>query len=310
VKLDQTAKLWYQLYRTKGVGIKTIHSIYEAVINCEIELEALFDMTFDELNSKLGLNKNTCLEINKTGEEDHFIQEFDELLQNDLKIIHLQHEDYPRKVHERLGTEAPPILFCKGDTSLLNAPSVAVSGSREASDFGMETARRIGEQIAKNGQCLVSGYARGIDTAAHLGALNAGGKTAIIFSQGIYHFSLKIDFRDTEKRENYVIVSQFHPHEVWRGRNAMQRNKISVALSDALIVVECGSAVDEFGHQSGTFNTGETALELGVPLYVMRPELDIFAFKGNAKLIEIGGIEVDMEDVIARVKATGQEGVF
>jgi DNA processing protein len=299
--LGKRGKLWYQLYRTRGIGVKTLHNINEAVMHSEIKLEALFDMTFDELRSRLELNKNICVEINKTGEGGNFKEEFKELQHNNIKVIHLQHKDYPRKVYERLGNDSPPIFFCMGCTNLLNKPSIAVSGARDASDFGIDTARMIGEHVAKNGKCLVSGYARGIDTAAHLGALKAGGNTAIIFSQGIYHFSLKVDFRVMDEKENYVVLSQFHPHEVWRGRNAMLRNKITVALSDALIIIECGSEIDEFGHQSGTFNTGITALELGVPLYVVRPDLDIFDFKGNTKLIEMGGIEVRLEDVLENV---------
>ena len=295
-------RLWYQMYRARGVGTKSLHRIFEAVQSGALDINSISDLPFAELQNKTGLSSAACLELSEIGKDSHFNTEFEELKSKGCEVLHLQHQEYPALVYQRLKNESPPIIFCLGDTALLNTPSVTIAGSRSASERSVALAKEISRRLAKAGKNIVAGYARGVDNAAHLGALEAGGSTTIVLSLGIHHFEKKGDFNRLNEGGRFLAISQFHPYEVWRGRNAMARSRLSVALSQAVVIVECGPRIDPDNEKlSGTFHTGETALELGIPLFVISPEEVPATAVGNAELIKMGGVEVTGEEVLERI---------
>jgi DNA processing protein len=91
---------------------------------------------------------------------------------------------YPELVRLRLGAHAPPFLFARGALELLSAPGIAVVGSRNATEYGLDMAEQLGGGIARAGGCVVSGLALGIDAAAHAAALDAGGATIAVLGCG------------------------------------------------------------------------------------------------------------------------------
>ncbi|MBM4401580.1 MAG: hypothetical protein FJ045_06485, partial [Crenarchaeota archaeon] len=133
----------------------------------------------------------------------------------------------------------------------------------------------------------------GVDTIAHLSAIESEGTTTFVLSYGILEFSLKKDFRDLPWQKNILAVSQFHPKQKWQASNAMVRNKLVVSLSDAVVVAESGPEVDSEGKMSGTFDAGTNALKLGVPLFVLSPASLPTEAIGNRELIKLGGIELN-----------------
>lgn len=211
---------------------------------------------------------------------------------------------YPERVRQRL--ESPPWLFYRGPRPrplrLLQRPGVAIVGARNASPLGLSCAERIAYKLAQRGVNVISGYARGVDRLAHLGALRASrGGTTIVLSEGILHFAPKGELRHLEGWERRaLIVSQFPPTAPWRASQAMTRNRMICALADAVLVVEAGPERDSRGKRSGSFHSGLTALDLGVPLFVLEydtsvpplletPEEAPDTPPGNQALIEQGG---------------------
>lgn len=188
---------------------------------------------------------------------------------------------YPDRLRRFSG--APPALFWQGGPiSLLSGPAVGVCGSRNASSEGLHAARACGEDAARLGITVVSGYAKGVDTESHLAALTSAGATIAVLAEGIDHFSLKPAYRELPEttRRRLVVVSQFPPAQRWSAGAAMTRNQVIVGLSHALIVVEAGET-------GGTLRAGQTALQGKRPLFVLG-----FANgtpQGNEKLLAAGG---------------------
>lgn len=291
---------WYRLLNTRGLGPKGIFHIYEHLCRSLITEEDVFELDWGEFRCRLpGLGKGVFEELRKADDERLYL-EYQELLQNGVSIIHVGHELYPSRLTTLLGDSGPPILFCSGELSLLSARSVSIEGSRDASQEGLSLSSRFAAELALRGFNVVSGYARGIDTNAHLGALMEGGTTTIVLSFGICGFSRKRVFEDVQWEGNILIVSQFHPIEAWRGRNAMIRNRLVNALSEAVIIVEAAA-------DGGTFNAGEAALRLGLPVFIVAPDVFEEPPAGNQRLIQMGAQTITpsdgMSEVISRIES-------
>ena len=120
-------------------------------------------------------------------------------------------------------------------------------------------AYRFGREAALKGLVVVSGYARGVDRQAHKGALDIGGNTIAVLSEGLDHFRLVNELKPAIRlEENFLAVSMFEPSAVWKSWRAMERNKLIVALSVGLFVVEARET-------GGTINAGMRCVEQKKP---------------------------------------------
>ena len=178
---------------------------------------------------------------------------------------------------------APPFLFCLGVADLLTASGIGMCGSRNASDEGLRAAAVCGEVATQEGLTVISGYARGVDTATHVSALSSGGSTVIVLPEGISHFRVKRGpVADVWDPERALVVSQFSPSRPWSAGSAMARNNVIIGLSLALIVIEASDT-------GGTLAAGMRALKLNRRVLAMEfPENP----SGNAELIRRGAIPV------------------
>ena len=303
---EEEAFAWYKLFRAAGFGPKARQVVWEGVREAGVALGDVFTMDrsqFEERFPLLGKGrlKGASLEALQGLDEDVLYQEYQALKDQEIEVVHPGHSLYPEGVARLEGGDALPVLFCRGVLSLLKSPGIAIVGSREASDEGLAIAKQFGSELALAGENVISGYAKGIDMAAHSGALEKEGTTTIVLSQGILQFSRKKTFEDLDLEGNALIVSQFDPKALWNPGNAMIRNKLVCALSKAVIVVESGSEIGEDGSMSGTFDAGISALEMGIPLFVVSPS----AFKepppGNKALINRGGIQVGPTDGVSAI---------
>ena len=131
-----------------------------------------------------------------------------------------------------------------GDAELLLTAGVGLCGSRDASDDGIALARAAGVAAAELGAPLVSGYARGVDTAGHVGALAAGGSTIAVLPEGIARFQLRAEYRElgSDLDDGLTVVSPFDREAGWSVQRAMGRNALICALSAVLVVVEPGES--------------------------------------------------------------------
>lgn len=296
---------WFRLFKTKGLGPKKLLRIYEIMQRKSISPDDIFGLQskneFIELFDDFGSELSKRIDNNDTNE---IKLEFQELQENNVSVVYpgstLLPMSYIRFV-DQFGIS--PILFCSGNTGLLNSTGVSVVGARDVSAKGIQFAEKISKELAQNGINVISGYAKGVDSIAHDSALSAEGTTTMVLSYGILNFSLKKEFRDVNTKRDLLVVSQFIPKDKWRARNAMQRNKLVCALSKGVIVIQSGPEKDRDGKQSGTFNAGKSTLKLGLPLFVVSPnelENDSIAI-GNKQLIDLGGIEITTDNAIEKI---------
>ena len=130
-----------------------------------------------------------------------------------------------------------------GNAELLTVAGVGLCGSRDASEDGIALARAAGAAAAELGVPLVSGYARGVDTAGHVGALAAGGSTIAVLPEGMGQFRLGAEYRELgSDLDGLTVVSQFPQSAGWSVQRAMGRNALICALSAVLVVVEPGES--------------------------------------------------------------------
>jgi DNA processing protein len=164
-------------------------------------------------------------------------------------------DPYPQSLMR--ATETPPVLFYSGPLGLLQSPAVGVCGSRNASPDGLRAAAACGELAAQHGVVSVSGYARGVDRAAHIASIEHGGSTIVVLPEGIDHFKVRRgDVAAAWDPNRALVVSQFAPRQTWSAGAAMARNSVIIGLSRALVVVEAGET-------GGTLAAGTRALKLG-----------------------------------------------
>ena len=154
--------------------------------------------------------------------------------------------------------DAPPLLWVRGDPAALNRPSVAIAGARAASSLGARIARRFGIDLAERGLCIVSGLARGIDAAAHLGALEAGGRTVAVLAGGVdsIYPAENSDLAARIAAEGGALVSEAPMGRAARAADFPKRNRIVTGLSLGAIVVEAAL-------RSGSLVTARLAGEQG-----------------------------------------------
>jgi DNA processing protein len=154
------------------------------------------------------------------------------------RFLTILDEDYPsrlRGIHE-----APPVLFGKG-TLRRDDPAVSVVGSREASERGLSIARSVATSLAQEGVTVLAGLALGIDTAAHLAALEAGGRTVAVIGTGINKIYPAAN-RDPHRviAKEGLLVSQFWPDAPPQKHTFLMRNATMSGYGVATVVVEAG----------------------------------------------------------------------
>lgn len=187
----------------------------------------------------------------------------DELAGLDAEVVSVLDDAYPANL--RMVHDHPPFLFVRGSLVGADDRAVAVVGTRRPSDDGVRAAGRIAGSLARRGITVVSGMAEGIDTAAHSGALNAGGRTVAVFGTGIsrvYPASNRSLARAIAAAG--ATVSQFWPDMGPSRWSFPARNIVTSGLSVGTVVVEAGPT-------SGARQQAEHALRHGKRLFLLQP---------------------------------------
>lgn len=200
--------------------------------------------------------------------------------------------DYPGAL--RFIFDPPPVLYVLGELIPADVEAVAIVGSRTATGYGLDAARGIAADLARRGVTVVSGLARGIDTAAHRAALDAGGRTLAVLGSGVdWIYPVRNRKLAVEIRSAGAILSELPPGTHPQAAHFPRRNRIVSGLSQAVVVVEAGAA-------SGSLITARLAAEQGrevcaVPGRIRSPET-----RGTHRLLREGAALVESgDDVIA-----------
>lgn len=190
-------------------------------------------------------------------------------------------EAYPSVLRSLFGGLLPPDVWYSGNLDLLGTKGVGFCGSRNATQAGLEIAEDCARQLSKHGVAVISGYAPGVDMVSHQAALASGGNTIVVLAEGIDHFRIKKTIRDLWDWNRTLVLSYFSRDAIWRPDRAMDRNKLIVGLSNAVIVLEARD-------RGGTLNAGFRALEMHKPLFVAMYENMNGGRTGNQLLLEQG----------------------
>jgi DNA processing protein len=181
-----------------------------------------------------------------------------------IGILSILDSDYPRQLAGI--KDAPPLLYVKGDIAAFGPLSFAIVGTREASEGGRRLAHRIASIAVKHGFVVTSGLARGIDTAAHRGALSEGGRTVAVLAHGLDKVTpaSNRDLADELVDAGGALVSEHAPGVPPRPAEYVRRNRIQCGLSVASIMVESGE-------EGGSIHQARFTREQGRDLYAVLP---------------------------------------
>lgn len=201
---------------------------------------------------------------------------------------------YPRNLSDI--PDPPAVLFVRGQINPLDALSVAIVGTRHATAYGLAQAERLAFSLAKAGLTVVSGLARGIDAAAHRGAILAGGRTLAVLGSGVLniyppeHCGLA-----DEVLAHGALVSEQEPQAAPLGGTFPQRNRVISGMTLGVIVVEAG-------HRSGALITAEHAMEQNREVFAVPGRIDSRTSHGCHQLLRDGATLVESaDDVLAQL---------
>jgi len=193
-------------------------------------------------------------------------------------------------------SDAPDFFYARGALDCLALPSVAIVGTRKASEHGMAAARSFARELARAGVCIVSGLAYGIDAASHRGCLDAKGKTIAVVGSGIDDLALypRANLRLGQEilANGGLIISENPAGTKPQNWDFIKRNRLIAALARATIVVEAPI-------KSGALTTAKYALELGREVYAVPGDALRENTKGSNGLIGSGATPmIDPQELI------------
>ena len=208
------------------------------------------------------------------------------------EVITTGSPDYPRQLLE---IHAPPIvLYVWGELTARDQHAIAVIGSRRTSHYGAECAKKLSYQLAYSGLTVISGLARGIDTAAHQGALAAKGRTIAVLGSGLTKLYPPENTALAEKIRsgNGAVVSEFSMTVEPDRQTFPMRNRIISGWSHGILVIEAGL-------NSGALITASQAIEQGRSVYAVPGHINAPTAHGSNRLIQQGAkLVMDAGDIL------------
>jgi DNA processing protein len=214
--------------------------------------------------------------------------ELDLCREHQIAVLADQDPAYPRMLAEI--HDPPGILFVQGQILPQDAVAIAIVGARHATQYGLAQAERLAASLARAGVTIVSGLARGVDAAAHRGALSAGGRTLAVLGSGLLnlyppeHAELAHDVR-----RQGALISEVPPRSPPLAGAFPQRNRIISGLSLGVLVVEAST-------QSGALISARHAMEQGREVYAVPGRVDSRMSRGCHRLIRDGAKLVETAD--------------
>lgn len=199
---------------------------------------------------------------------------------NSHHIITLKCLEYPKQLKE---ISSPPlVLFCKGNTSLLSSPQIAIVGSRKATDYGKDHAYSFARSLSSIGITITSGMAKGIDAEAAVGALKGNGKTIAVLGTGIDITYPKCNQQlQDEVASEGLLISAFPLGTGPMAVNFPQRNRIISGLAKGILIVEAEL-------RSGSLITAKYGIEQNREIFSIPGPIGVSSHSGCHTLIQQG----------------------
>ena len=257
---SQQASCWLALALTPGLGPTRVRKLIEHFGNPE----NVFRASLTELEAT-GMQSVSAQSLATGMSMELAQQQCAKAIEVGAKIITLGDPEYPLRLKEIY--DPPVVLFVRGDVEILSRPGIAVVGTRHPTPYGTGMAERLSTDLVVHGLVIISGMARGVDSAAHRGTLAARGKTVAVFGTGIDVMYPKENTRLAEQilALGGALISEFPIGTFAAPQNFPIRNRIISGMSVGVLVVEAAE-------YSGTRITARCALE---------QNRDVYAVPGN-----------------------------
>lgn len=211
---------------------------------------------------EIGLSKDKASEFDEFRKKFDIEDYFGRLKTLKIGVVTILDREYPENLRDLEG--APSVLYFKGRLKSSDVNSVAIVGSRKMSSYGREVAQKFSAELASFGVTIVSGLAKGIDTAAHVGVLSVGGRTIAVLGQGLdsVYPPENTALADKIIKSGGAILSEYPLGTPALPINFAVRNRIVSGLSAAVVVIEGAE-------KSGTLLTASHAAEQGKTVFAV-----------------------------------------
>jgi len=258
--ISRETTYWLALVLTEGLGALRIRKLIEHFGSAE----RVFHASLTELEAT-GMRAVSAQSLATGKSLELASDELAKAATQQARIVSLSDPEYPVRLKEIY--DPPVILFVRGSVEVLSQPGIAMVGTRHPTPYGTGMAERLGIDLAAHGLVIISGMARGVDTASHRGAIAAKGKTVAVLGTGIDVMYPKENARLAEQilAMGGAVVSEFPIGTAPTPQNFPIRNRIISGMSLGVLVVEAGE-------YSGTRITSRCALE---------QNRDVYAVPGN-----------------------------
>ena len=227
---------------------------------------------------------------------------FERLERLQIRAVTLLDDEYPASL--RQVADPPPVIFVRGVLDARDDLAVAIVGTRRATAYGRAVAERLASELAAAGVTVVSGLAKGVDTAAHQAAVDAGGRTLAVLGNGLDQVYPPENTRLAKRivdGQAGALVSEFAPGVPPDAVNFPRRNRIISGLSTATLIVEAGE-------RSGALITADFALEQGRDVLVVPGPIFSPTSAGVNELLKQGATPVTCTEDVLRVLRPDYEG--
>jgi DNA processing protein len=301
---NNSLKYWLAWNKIPDIGPKRFYKLLEYFVSVDTAWQA----KSGEISRVLNLSPKISSRISE--EKNNIIPERELDLIHKYKVNVLTVEDalYP----ENLKTihYPPPVLYFKGTIVEADKNSISIVGSRKATYYGKMVAEKLSKDLALAGLTVISGMARGIDTAVHKGTLSVNGRTIAVLGCGIDLIYPPENRRLAQEiQESGAVISEFPLFTLPERQNFPRRNRIISGLSLGTVVVEAAE-------KSGALITADSALEQGREVFAIPGNINSPLSNGSHNLIKQGAKLVNnYQDILEEIhitlpqKTTGKEMV-
>lgn len=286
--MTNEAAYWIALAHLPKWGHKKINDlIIKFFHDNQISIVDFFGLSESDWKNIYKLDENQIFDLRKAKSElgsNAFLAE--SFFSQGFEMIPITSPEYSKTLKTNLkAAHSPAVLYIKGNKKILEEKSIAIVGSRAASEIALKFTDNIAKNASKEYKVVVSGFAKGIDKQALDSAINYKGQSIIVLPQGIMTFAS--GFKNYYKQiidGDVLVLSTFPPKAGWSAGLAMARNPIIYGLADEIYVAESSE-------KGGTWSGVIDGLRKGRKIYVRKPE----ATEKNANniLIQKGAVPID-----------------
>lgn len=290
--IDESTQYWLALTRIDGLGVRGAHKVIEHFGSPQ----AAYMASLTALEG-CGLTAPVAQAVFAQAGLKEAEKEIEATAKAGYQLLTFASDDYPPLLKQI--SDPPLVLYVRGDAKVLSQHAVAIVGTRRPTAYGSSVAHRLAHDLAQRGLVVVSGLARGIDSASHRGALEAPGKTVAVLGSGLDVIYPREHKRLAEKMlESGALVSEFPLGTAPTPENFPIRNRIISGLA-------LGTMVVEGAEYSGSLITARLALEQNREVFAVPGNITSAQSFGPNHLIKQGAKLVDQWiDVIEEFPAT------